>query len=113
MPSTSTVIKTRHLLRLDLALNSLRIFLSVALQDHLKRLSPSSSSSSSSGPSSSNAPSKPAEPKKDYSLKAGQTFTISVPGASKTGAAKPKKVESAGGATPFILPPPPSGRKRE
>jgi hypothetical protein len=85
----------------------------VALQDHTKRLNAPTSSSSSS---TSSDPSKPPEPKKDYSLKPGQSFTISVPGGG-SGKPKEKKAEpagglSGGGAGAFMLPPPPSGRKR-
>ncbi|CED83642.1 Uncharacterized conserved protein [Phaffia rhodozyma] len=77
----------------------------VALQDHLKHLSSASSpASSSSSTASSTAKT---EPKRDFSLKEGQTFSISIPGAS--GKPRPKKPEGGGGGGLFMLPPPPSG----
>lgn len=89
------------------------LYIAVALQDHTKRLN---NPNASANAAASSDPSKPAEPKKDYSLKPGQSFTISVPGSS--GRPKEKKAEPVGGLSAggglggFMLPPPPSGRKR-
>lgn len=88
----------------------------VALQDHLKHLSAPSFSSSSSSSTSTTAAAKPAEPKKDFSLKEGQTFSISIPGGAAGGRARPAKKEpAAGGGGLFALPPPPppASRRRE
>ncbi|ETW86177.1 hypothetical protein HETIRDRAFT_407887 [Heterobasidion irregulare TC 32-1] len=97
----------------------------VALQDYTKRykarLNPPS-------PTSEDQPSPhiPAGPKKDYSLKEGQTFSISIPGrgnkldTSKTGLLETNllgsgttvsSTNSGGGGFP-LLPPPPSAPKR-
>lgn len=88
----------------------------VALQDHLKRLTaPKTSFSASSSSSSASASAAPSQPKRDFSLKEGQTFSIAIPGGS-SGKPRPKKEPSAaagGGGMPFMLPPPPSGRKRD
>ncbi|KAF4614633.1 hypothetical protein D9613_003188 [Agrocybe pediades] len=90
----------------------------VALQDYTKRkraaLNPISDSNAAS-------PHVPTGPKKDYSLKEGQTFSISIPGrasASKTttstnllGTSSSSSSTSTGAAIP-LLPPPPSANKR-
>ena len=83
----------------------------VALQDFLKHLSAPLPSTSSSA-----AASKPAEPKKDFSLKEGQTFSIAIPGGGAGGRPRPAKKEApAGGGGLFALPPPPppASRRRE
>ncbi|KAH8117069.1 adaptin ear-binding coat-associated protein 1 [Phellopilus nigrolimitatus] len=61
----------------------------------------------------------PTGPKKDYTLKEGQTFSISIPGRNKEGGASSLLGSStsnsgsapSGGAVP-LLPPPPSANKR-
>ena len=83
----------------------------VALQDFLKHLSAPSPSASSAAASA-----KPAEPKKDFSLKEGQTFSIAIPGGGTGGRPRPAKKEApAGGGGVFALPPPPppASRRRE
>ncbi|KAH9857209.1 hypothetical protein C2E23DRAFT_720462 [Lenzites betulinus] len=90
----------------------------VALQDYTKRwrarMNPSEATSDPS-------PHVPTGPKKDYTLKEGQTFSISIPGRSKPTSAfasGPNLLgggsgSSSGGAIPALLPPPPSApRKR-
>ncbi|TFY73446.1 hypothetical protein EWM64_g10565 [Hericium alpestre] len=98
----------------------------VALQDYTKRfkarLNPPSPTAEDSL-----SPHVPAGPKKDYSLKEGQTFSISIPGRNKTettsaggllggdllgsGATKTAAAGGGGGGFP-LLPPPPSAPKR-
>lgn len=67
------------------------------------------------------SPHVPTGPKKDYTLKEGQTFSISIPGRSKPTSALASgpnllgggSGSSSGGAIPALLPPPPSApRKR-
>ncbi|OJT08681.1 Adaptin ear-binding coat-associated protein 2 [Trametes pubescens] len=92
----------------------------VALQDYTKRwrarMNPGEAESE--GPS----PHIPTGPKKDYTLKEGQTFSISIPGRAKptSVASGPNLLggssafsSSGGGGIPALLPPPPSApRKR-
>jgi len=48
-----------------------------------------------------------AGPKKDYSLKEGQTFSINIPGKPKETAIISAKSSTGGGAIPLLPPPPP------
>ena len=64
------------------------------------------------------SPHLPAGPKKDYSLKEGQTFSIAIPGRAKAGSGANLLSsgvallgESKGGGIP-LLPPPPSAPKK-
>ncbi|KAL1676992.1 hypothetical protein EV122DRAFT_279562 [Schizophyllum commune] len=92
----------------------------VALQDYTKRWKARKEPPAEGEPS----PHLPTGPKKDYSLKEGQTFSISIPGRNKPAASKSSGTNllggggssggGGGGAFP-LLPPPPSGggaRKR-
>ncbi|KAL1701832.1 hypothetical protein EV121DRAFT_293909 [Schizophyllum commune] len=92
----------------------------VALQDYTKRWKARKEPPAEDEPS----PHLPTGPKKDYSLKEGQTFSISIPGRNKPAASKSSGTNllgdggssggGGGGAFP-LLPPPPSGggaRKR-
>ena len=96
------------------------------------RMNPPSPTEEASGPS----PHIPAGPKKDYTLKEGQTFTINIPGrerkekekaaggfdtldllgggtSSGTTSASSSVTSSTGGGGAFpLLPPPPSAPKR-
>ncbi|OAX40271.1 adaptin ear-binding coat-associated protein 1 NECAP-1 [Rhizopogon vinicolor AM-OR11-026] len=89
----------------------------VALQDHTKRskaaLNPPSPSEESPSPHVA------VGPKKDYSLKEGQTFSISIPGKTSkpsTGTnllgSSTQSTGISGGAVP-LLPPPPSSARRK
>jgi len=86
----------------------------VALQDYTKRfrakLNPPSPTSEATSPHL------PAGPKKDYSLKEGQTFSISIPGRKKAvgggnllGSAG---AVNQGGSVPLLPPPPPSAPRK-
>ncbi|KAG6334732.1 hypothetical protein ID866_4350 [Astraeus odoratus] len=87
----------------------------VALQDYTKRykaaLNPPSPTTETPSPHL------PPGPKKDYSLKEGQTFTISIPGKSGKPGNNSNLLSSgptgsgSGGGVP-LLPPPPSGRQK-
>ncbi|KAJ7085676.1 hypothetical protein B0H15DRAFT_845889 [Mycena belliarum] len=98
----------------------------VALQDYTKRRK-----AALNPPSSSDEPSPhiPAGPKKDYSLKEGQTFSISIPGRTNktatpstnllgdlsslsSGTAASSGSIGGGGGFPMLPPPPSSNRKR-
>ncbi|KIM62004.1 hypothetical protein SCLCIDRAFT_1215340 [Scleroderma citrinum Foug A] len=87
----------------------------VALQDYTKRCNAALNPPSPTAETPS--PHVPLGPKKDYSLKEGQTFSISIPGKgikrdtngnfSSTGSAN----TGSGSGIP-LLPPPPSGRRK-
>jgi len=66
----------------------------------------------------------PTGPKKDYSLREGQTFSIAIPGRAKaalggnlfgleTGSSESKTMSGGGGGGFPLLPPPPSASKRQ
>ncbi|KAI5899382.1 adaptin ear-binding coat-associated protein 1 NECAP-1 [Schizophyllum commune H4-8] len=92
----------------------------VALQDYTKRWKARKEPPAEDEPS----PHLPNGPKKDYSLKEGQTFSISIPGRNKPAVSKSSGANllggggssGGGGSGAFpLLPPPPSGggtRKR-
>ncbi|KAF8559738.1 adaptin ear-binding coat-associated protein 1 NECAP-1 [Imleria badia] len=86
----------------------------VALQDFTKRakaaLNPPSPTTDTPSPHL------PAGPKKDYSLKEGQTFSISIPGKSSKSGGTSLLASSGTGSTASsgsipLLPPPPGGRR--
>lgn len=85
----------------------------VSLQDYTKRFFASQNPPS---PTEDKAAPVPTGPKKDYSLKEGQTFSISIPGRNKpkgnTGNSLlgSSNTSSLGGSVP-LLPPPPSSRR--
>ncbi|KAJ7112384.1 adaptin ear-binding coat-associated protein 1 [Mycena crocata] len=88
----------------------------VALQDYTKRRK-----AALNPPTASDEPSPhiPAGPKKDYSLKEGQTFSIAIPGrASKAttsgvlSSGTAASSGSSGGGVPLLPPPPSSNRRR-
>lgn len=64
----------------------------------------------------------PTGPKKDYTLKEGQTFSINIPGRNKpsgansgslvVGASKPTSTPTSGASIPLLPPPPSATRKR-
>jgi len=89
----------------------------VALQDYTKRFKAALNPEPSLDEPS---PHVPAGPKKDYSLKEGQTFSIAIPGRNKlstagsllgSGSSSSSGVSSGGGGIP-LLPPPPSAPKK-
>ncbi|EGN95646.1 hypothetical protein SERLA73DRAFT_142488 [Serpula lacrymans var. lacrymans S7.3] len=90
----------------------------VALQDYTKRYKASLNPPSPASETSS--PHVPTGPKKDYSLKEGQTFSISIPGRSHKSASGANLFGSAsggsgsagGGGIPLLPPPPSAPRKR-
>ncbi|KAI0333556.1 adaptin ear-binding coat-associated protein 1 NECAP-1 [Cubamyces sp. BRFM 1775] len=95
----------------------------VALQDYTKRWR--ARMNPSEAPSDQPSPHIPAGPKKDYTLKEGQTFSISIPGRAKQsntipatpsllgGSSGGSGLSSGSGGIPALLPPPPSApRKR-
>ncbi|KAJ7572043.1 adaptin ear-binding coat-associated protein 1 [Mycena floridula] len=91
----------------------------VALQDYTKRYK---ASLNPVGTSSEDTPSPhiPAGPKKDYSLKEGQTFTIAIPGRKKAAADLTTNLlgsdsttsTTTSGGFPLLPPPPSSNKKR-
>jgi len=97
----------------------------VALQDYTKRWKARMNPPLSAVDEDTPSPHIPPGPKKDYSLKEGQTFSISIPGRGgkfddglnvldsgrTTGASHAVDPPSSGGAVP-LLPPPPSVSKR-
>ncbi|KAH6918442.1 adaptin ear-binding coat-associated protein 1 [Coprinopsis sp. MPI-PUGE-AT-0042] len=87
----------------------------VALQDYAKRYKASKSVAADTEEIESSAP---AGPKKDYTLKEGQTFSINIPGRNKPTATSTSNLfdsgnsgSGAGGGFP-LLPPPPSVNKK-
>ncbi|KAH9060114.1 adaptin ear-binding coat-associated protein 1 [Lactarius vividus] len=94
----------------------------VALQDYTKRWKARMNPPSSAVDADTPSPHIPPGPKRDYSLKEGQTFSISIPGRGgkfedglnvlgPTGTSHVIDPASGGGAVP-LLPPPPSVSKR-
>ncbi|EJD02202.1 adaptin ear-binding coat-associated protein 1 NECAP-1 [Fomitiporia mediterranea MF3/22] len=88
----------------------------VSLQDYTKRffasLNPPSPTTEAEAPKST-------APKKDYTLKEGQTFSISIPGRNKSGGSANNNLlgssstsTSSGGSIPLLPPPPSSSSKR-
>ncbi|KIK58198.1 hypothetical protein GYMLUDRAFT_45409 [Collybiopsis luxurians FD-317 M1] len=97
----------------------------VALQDYTKRWRASKNPSDSSESEDKPSPHIPAGPKKDFSLKEGQTFSIAIPGKKKpasdgvssdllgtTNSSSTASTGSSGGGVPLLPPPPSSGTKR-
>lgn len=90
----------------------------VSLQDWQKRQRipklEHSDSSSSTASSSSAASSVSSAPKRDFSLKAGETISVRIGGAASKRPAQAAKRENSGGGAPIPLlaPPPPAGRSR-
>ncbi|TEB36444.1 adaptin ear-binding coat-associated protein 1 NECAP-1 [Coprinellus micaceus] len=88
----------------------------VALQDYSKRFRAALEAASEAEEQVAQAP---AGPKKDYTLKEGQTFSIAIPGRNKPSVSASNLLggdtssTSAGGGGAFpLLPPPPSANKR-
>jgi len=73
----------------------------VALADYTKRWR-----KAKEPPEETVSPHIPAGPKKDYSLKEGQTFSIAIPGKSSESLVKSTKSVMSGGAIPLLPPPP-------
>ncbi|KAJ3527202.1 hypothetical protein NMY22_g9876 [Coprinellus aureogranulatus] len=91
----------------------------VALQDYSKRFRAALTATSEA---EEQVPQAPAGPKKDYTLKDGQTFSIAIPGRSKPsssvsnllgGDTKPTDTGVGGGAFPLLPPPPSANRRRQ
>ncbi|KAJ3822629.1 adaptin ear-binding coat-associated protein 1 [Lentinula raphanica] len=95
---------------------------SVALQDYTKRWRASQNSSETVEGEDKLSPHIPAGPKKDFSLKEGQTFSINIPGKKKIatetstdllGASGTSSTSGASGGGVPLLPPPPGGGARK
>ncbi|KAJ3753020.1 adaptin ear-binding coat-associated protein 1 [Lentinula raphanica] len=95
---------------------------SVALQDYTKRWRASQNSSETVEGEDKLSPHIPAGPKKDFSLKEGQTFSINLPGKKKIatetstdllGASGTSSTSGASGGGVPLLPPPPGGGARK
>ncbi|KAK7040930.1 hypothetical protein VNI00_009526 [Paramarasmius palmivorus] len=94
----------------------------VALQDYTKRWKAAKNppTNDDDTETATSSPHVPAGPKKDYSLKEGQTFSISIPGKKKADTGNSSNLlgsgnsssgfGSGGGGIP-LLPPPPSGKR--
>lgn len=89
----------------------------VALQDYTKRFKAAQNAASETEDQATQVP---AGPKKDYTLKEGQTFSIAIPGRNKSsttsnllgGENKTTGSGGSGGGGFPLLPPPPSASKR-
>ncbi|KZS89993.1 adaptin ear-binding coat-associated protein 1 NECAP-1, partial [Sistotremastrum niveocremeum HHB9708] len=77
----------------------------VALQDYTKRFKAAKNPEAAVDSAS---PHIPTGPKVDYSLKEGQTFSISIPGRGSSSNSTPKSSSQSSGASIPLLPPPPS-----
>ncbi|KAJ3728484.1 adaptin ear-binding coat-associated protein 1 [Lentinula raphanica] len=95
---------------------------SVALQDYTKRWRAGQNSSETVEGEDKPSPHIPAGPKKDFSLKEGQTFSINIPGKKKIatetstdllGASGTSSTSGASGGGVPLLPPPPGGGARK
>ncbi|KAH7343297.1 adaptin ear-binding coat-associated protein 1 NECAP-1 [Rhizoctonia solani] len=82
----------------------------VALQDYTKRQKALLNPETNEGDTAS--PHIPSGPKKDYSLKEGQTFSINIPGGRGGTSSKPQPTSDSFGAAMPLLPPPPKGPSR-
>ncbi|KAF9052825.1 hypothetical protein BJ165DRAFT_805038 [Panaeolus papilionaceus] len=85
----------------------------VTLQDYTKRARAALNAALPSD-NQTTSPHVPAGPKTDYSLKEGQTFSISIPGRNKAASSTPITHSSNQGSTGAIplLPPPPGATKK-
>ncbi|PPQ98814.1 hypothetical protein CVT24_003368 [Panaeolus cyanescens] len=87
----------------------------VTLQDYTKRARSLLNAATTSEEQAA-SPHVPAGPKADYSLKEGQTFSISIPGRSKPATSGTANIissnSSSSGAIPLLPPPPSSTKKR-